>query len=217
MRTRIWHSEWKPRWLIRCVSAALLSFMDKQEALCLDLRVRVLAAVAGGASHRPAAARFGVSAASVSRWRRRARVQGVPQRPRALGGDRRSGLIEVTIEELCRLLAERGLGFGYGTIQRFLVRHRMTRKKKTGHANEQDRPDVLIRRQAWIDSQADLDPPRTRRNSPFRSRPKISKTSAILQQCRTPDDIHDPHRHFLSVGIGQMRNLTKVATDSHSR
>ena len=33
MRTRIWHSDWKPRWLIRCVSAALLSFMDKQEAV----------------------------------------------------------------------------------------------------------------------------------------------------------------------------------------
>ena len=34
MRTRIWHSDWKPRWLIRCVSAALLSFMDKQDAVC---------------------------------------------------------------------------------------------------------------------------------------------------------------------------------------
>ena len=34
MRTRIWHSDWKPRWLIRCVSAALLSFMDKQEQFC---------------------------------------------------------------------------------------------------------------------------------------------------------------------------------------
>ena len=33
MRTRIRHSDWKPRWLIRCVSAALLSFMDKQEAI----------------------------------------------------------------------------------------------------------------------------------------------------------------------------------------
>ena len=31
MRTRIWHRDWKPRWLIRCVSAALLSVMDKQE------------------------------------------------------------------------------------------------------------------------------------------------------------------------------------------
>ena len=34
MRTRIWHSDWKPRWLIRCVSAALRSFMDKQETEC---------------------------------------------------------------------------------------------------------------------------------------------------------------------------------------
>ena len=39
------------------------------KALSLDLRSRVLAAVAGGLSHRAAAERFGVSAASVSRWR----------------------------------------------------------------------------------------------------------------------------------------------------
>ena len=39
MRTRIWHSDWKPRWLIRCVSAALLSFMDKQETKCLINKV----------------------------------------------------------------------------------------------------------------------------------------------------------------------------------
>lgn len=39
------------------------------KALSLDLRTRVLAAVSDGSSHREAAARFGVSAASVSRWR----------------------------------------------------------------------------------------------------------------------------------------------------
>ena len=38
------------------------------EALSFDLRVRVLAAVA--------AAQFGVSAASISRWRQRSRSQG---------------------------------------------------------------------------------------------------------------------------------------------
>ena len=37
MRTRIWHSDWKPRWLIRCVSAAVLSFMDKQEKIYIEL------------------------------------------------------------------------------------------------------------------------------------------------------------------------------------
>lgn len=137
-------------------------------ALSCDLRVRVLAAVAAGLSHRAAAARFGVSAASVSRWRRRARLEGDPG-PRAAGGDRRSGRIEahcalvlglvadtpdITIEELRGLLAGRGLGFGYGTVQRFLIRHGMTRKKKTGHA------DVLARCRAWRDGQAELDPAR---------------------------------------------------------
>lgn len=39
------------------------------KALSVDLRVRVLAAVSAGATHREAAERFGVSAASVSRWR----------------------------------------------------------------------------------------------------------------------------------------------------
>jgi transposase len=115
-------------------------------ALSLDLRVRVLASVEDGASHREAAARFGVSAASVSRWRTLARRQG-DARSGPLGGDRRTGRVEaqartilglleaapdITIEELRRALADRGLGFGfgYGTIQRFLIRHDMTRKKR---------------------------------------------------------------------------------------
>ena len=92
------------------------------KALSLDLRERVLTVVVAGASHRQAGERFGVSAASVSRWRAWARVQG-DARPKALGGDRRSGRIEAqrelilellenrpdqTIEELRRALAERG-------------------------------------------------------------------------------------------------------------
>ncbi len=114
------------------------------KALSLDLRMRVLAAVAGGASHRIAATRFGVSAASVSRWRALERLQG-DARPGPLGGDRRSGRIEaqavlirqlleetpdVTTEELRQALGERGHPFGYGTIQRFFRRHRITRKKR---------------------------------------------------------------------------------------
>ncbi len=38
-------------------------------ALSIDLRIRVVAAVDSGASHREAAERFGMSAASGSRWR----------------------------------------------------------------------------------------------------------------------------------------------------
>jgi len=55
-------------------------------ALSVDLRVRVLGAVADCATHREAAERFGVSAPSVSRWRKRERDQGDP-RPGRLGGD----------------------------------------------------------------------------------------------------------------------------------
>lgn len=114
------------------------------KALSLDLRTRVLAAVADGASHRAAATRFGVSAASVSRWRARERVQG-DARPGPLGGDRRSGRVEaqaalilalvqetpdITIEELRQALGARGHHFGYGTIQRFFARHALTRKKR---------------------------------------------------------------------------------------
>jgi transposase len=113
-------------------------------ALSLDLRSRVLAAVAAGASHRQVAARFGVSAASVSRWRTRARQHG-DARPKALGGDRRSARIErqaalirrvidetpdITIDELRRALAGHGHPFGYGTLQRFFARHGITRKKR---------------------------------------------------------------------------------------
>jgi len=114
------------------------------KALSLDLRVRVLAAVQAGASHREAAERFGVSAASVSRWRMREREQG-DARPKALGGDRRSKRIEAhheavmaalgpdgdaTLEEVRRALGAQGLVFGFGTIQRFFARHAITRKKR---------------------------------------------------------------------------------------
>jgi transposase len=114
------------------------------KALSIDLRVRVLAAVAEGLNHRQAGERFGVSAASVSRWRALEREQGDP-RPKALGGDRRSGRIEahaetiisvlaetpdITLEELRRQLTGQGLVFGDGTVRRFLKRHRITRKKR---------------------------------------------------------------------------------------
>ena len=112
--------------------------------LSMDLRERVLACIAGGISGRQAADRFGVSAASVSRWRTRERQQGDAQ-PSAQGGDRKSHLIEahrarvlallaatpdITIEELRDGLSKQGLSFGYGTIRRFFKRHKITRKKR---------------------------------------------------------------------------------------
>ena len=113
------------------------------KALSVDLRVRVLAAVAAGASHREAGERFGVSAASVSRWRRRAREVGAPE-PRALGGDRRSQAMEahgaliislvakrqdITLAEIKSALEEKGIRASIGGLWRFFHRHRITLKK----------------------------------------------------------------------------------------
>jgi transposase len=114
------------------------------EALSLDLRTRVLAAIAGGLSCRKAAARFGVSPSSAIRWRALEREQGHAE-PKALGGDRRSHHVEahadlilvlveetpdMTLEELRAALAERGVAVSYGGVWRFFHRRRITLKKR---------------------------------------------------------------------------------------
>ena len=111
--------------------------------LSMDLRERVLAYIGGGVSGRQAAERFGVSAASVSRWRTREREQGDAQ-PRAQGGDHKSHRIDahqatiialleaspdITIEELRDSLSKQGLSFGYGTIRRSSIATRSRVKK----------------------------------------------------------------------------------------
>ena len=65
----------------------------------------------------------------------------------------------MTILELREKIRERhGVGFGHATVRRFLARHNITRKKKTGHAAEQERDDVAKAREAWFEGQLDLDP-----------------------------------------------------------
>ena len=113
-------------------------------ALSVDLRDRVVAAIAGGLSRRQAAARFGVSAASAIRWQQLASRQGTPA-PKQQGGDRRSGKIEahawlildayevtpdITLAELQALLANHGTQVALGTIWRFFARRGITRKKR---------------------------------------------------------------------------------------
>jgi transposase len=114
------------------------------KSLSLDLRERVVAAVAGGMSRRAAAERFGVSAASAVRWCQSARHSGSIA-PKPLGGDRRSGRVErqaalilslvdgksdITLAEIQAELARLGQSFGLSTLCRFFQRHRYTRKKR---------------------------------------------------------------------------------------
>ena len=113
-------------------------------ALSVDLRKRVVIAIAGGLSRRQAAARFGVSAASAIRWQQLAAQHGTPK-PQQQGGDRRSAKIEayadlilgayeatpdITLAELQALLADHGIQVAIGTIWRFFKRRGITRKKR---------------------------------------------------------------------------------------
>ena len=112
-------------------------------ALPIELRKRVLAALAGGMTYRAAAETFDVGVASIVRWRRLEREQGDP-RPKRPGGNRRAvyiederdtvlGLLEenpdIPIETLRAALGERGLVFSYGTVQSFLKRRGFRRKR----------------------------------------------------------------------------------------
>ena len=114
------------------------------KALSVDLRKRVVDAVDGGASRRGAAERFGVSASSAMRWKKRERETGSVA-PKALGGDRRSARIEAhaqwlkgfvkdnhdaTLEEIgLALQEETGVTVAVSTLWRFFDRHAITLKK----------------------------------------------------------------------------------------
>jgi transposase len=112
--------------------------------LSMDLRERVVGAIAGGMSRRAAAARFGVSAASAVRWAALQRDQGKPA-AKPQGGDTRSAKIEaqsariwalheaspdITLAELRALLANEGIAVAVSTLWRFFARHRYTHKKR---------------------------------------------------------------------------------------
>ena len=137
-----------------------------------DLRRRVVTAVDGGMLRRGAAKRFGSAPSTAIKWVRAWRLTG-SHRPRPQGGDRRSQRIEARAETVLALVEEtpdmtlaeiaahlesaHGLRVSQSTVWRSFHRRGIT-FKKTAHANEQQRPDVLRRRQAWFETQPDLDP-----------------------------------------------------------
>lgn len=114
------------------------------KALSMDLRERVVSAVAAGASCRAAATRFEVSASSAIRWATLTREAGSVA-PGPLSGDRRTarieahaplilGLVErasdITLKEIRAELAKVGVSAGIGTLWRFFDRRQVTWKKR---------------------------------------------------------------------------------------
>jgi transposase len=118
----------------------------------LDLRERVVAAVAEGHSCRAVAGLFDISVASVVKWSQRARETGSAaakpmggKRPYLLEGERDWLLArlaakpDLTLQALLGELAERGIVVSYDTLWRFLKREGISFKKngiRAGHGPE---------------------------------------------------------------------------------
>ncbi|MBR0684366.1 IS630 family transposase [Bradyrhizobium manausense] len=134
------------------------------------LRIRVIKAVVeDGLSRNEAARVFRVGIASAIRW---VKAFEDTRRTAALptGGDRRSVLKphrdwllelrrkenDLTLDAIAeRLLRRHGVEADKSMLSRFFAGEGIS-FKKTVHASEQDRPDVVERRQAWRGAQASL-------------------------------------------------------------
>jgi transposase len=135
-----------------------------------DLRERIAAAVdRGDHSLRQLARLFSVSLSFLVRLLQRRRQTG-SIRPRPHRGGPIPKLDAAAVRRLLDLVRDQpdatltelrdqlGVPCHIATIARVLRRHRITRKKKTMHAQERDRPDVQGQRAAFTTRLADVDP-----------------------------------------------------------
>lgn len=187
-------------------------------ALSDDLRQRVVdAVVSDGLSRHKAARRFAVSIVSAVRWVTQYLTTGGIS-PRPAGGDRRSGRIEAhrayLLGLICRkpdltlldiqqhLIATCGERFSVSVLWRIFDRHGITFKKKTAHATEQQRADVLEQRQAWFANQLDLDPGKL---------VFIDETAAFTNMARKGGRCRRGRRLRMGVPHGHYKTVTLVA------
>ena len=135
-----------------------------------DLRERLVAAVGSGMSRCEAAEVFGVAISTAVKWMQRLRDTGSwAAKPRggstspleqhkerilAVVGERPDAILK----EILAALSKQGIHTSLSALDRFLARHKITRKKKSLRAAEQKRKDVARARRKWIREQGLLDP-----------------------------------------------------------
>jgi transposase len=118
----------------------------------LDLRERLVAAVAAGLSCRAAAARFQVSVSTAIRWARRVKETGSPaalpmggKRPFALADEadwvlaRLQEKPDITLNALLAELRERGVAVSYYGVWHFVTRAGLSFKKKPARQRTRSR------------------------------------------------------------------------------
>jgi transposase len=135
-----------------------------------DLRERLIAAVGSGMSRCEAAEVFGVAISTAVKWMQRLRDTGSSAaKPRGGGTSPLEQHTErilatvseqpdATLKELLAALGKQRIRTSRSALARFLARHKITRKKKSLRAAEQEREDVARARRKWIREQGLLDP-----------------------------------------------------------
>jgi transposase len=136
-----------------------------------DLRERLMAAVTAAMSQNEAAEVFSVAIISTAvKWMQRLRDTGSWEaKPRGGGASpleqHKERILTVvseqpdaTLKEIQAALHKRGIRTSKSALDRFLARHKITRKKKSLLAAEQKRKDVARARRKWIREQGLLDP-----------------------------------------------------------
>jgi transposase len=187
----------------------------------MDLRERVVRSVEAGASRRATAAKFTVSVSFVIKLMQRFRRQGSVA-PDQYGGWKRATLAahaervqalvaaepDLTIAELRARLAAEEIAASPAAISRFLAACGLTRKKKTAHAAEQERPDVAAARTAWRLWQPGLHPERL---------VFIDETWAKTNMARSHGRAKRGQRLVAAVPHGHWKTSTFIAALRHDR
>lgn len=135
-----------------------------------DLRERLTAAVTAGMSRNEAADVFSVAISTAVKWMQRLRDTGSAA-AKPCGGstspleqhkERILAVVrerpDTTLKEIQAALRKEGIHTSKSALDRFLARHKITRKKKSLRAAEQNRKDVVRARRKWIHEQGLLDP-----------------------------------------------------------
>jgi transposase len=134
-----------------------------------DLRERLTAAVTAGMSRNEAADVFSVAVSTAVKWMQRlcdtgsaaAKPCGGSTSPLEQHAERILAVVrerpDATLKEIVAVLRKEGIHTSKSALDRFLDRHKVTRKKKSLQAAEQQRKDVARARRKWIREQGLLD------------------------------------------------------------
>ena len=149
----------------------------------VELRMRVIDFVEGGASRRDAAEQFEVSASSAVRWVQRFRDDGTCEPMRRGGGtsplEKYSRQIlalisarrDLTLNEMVSALHKRRIPGSRSALSRFFARHGITVKKKACRRQSASEPTWLARAGAGYASKAFLTRPTSYLSTKLQSPP----------------------------------------------